>query len=95
MQATRCVSLNRRCHREQARSHKTISPLATYAICDSVNLEAALAQASDLLRCAGASASEAGKGLSGLQRDLVLSVTHLVELAKAYVDKSLDGLTTH
>ena len=45
MQATRCVSLNRRCHREQARSHKTISPLATYAICDSVNLEAALAKA--------------------------------------------------
>ena len=33
---------------------------ATYAIPDSVNLEAALAQASDLLRCAGASASEAG-----------------------------------
>ena len=33
---------------------------ATYAIPDSVNLEAALAQASDLLRCAGASACEAG-----------------------------------
>ena len=69
--------------------------MVTYTIPDSVNLEAALAQASDLLRCAGASANEAGKGLSGLQRDLVLSVTHLVELAKAYVDKSLDGLTTH
>ena len=69
--------------------------IPTYAIPDSVNVEAALAQASDLLRCAGASASEAGKGLSGLQRDLVLSVMHLAELAKAYVDKSLDGLTTH
>ncbi|MEE8875124.1 DUF6124 family protein [Pseudomonas helleri] len=68
---------------------------ATYAIPDSVNLEAALAQASDLLRCAGASASEAGNGLSGHPRHLVLSVMHLVELAKAYVDKSLDGLTTH
>ena len=68
---------------------------ATYAIPDSVNLEAALAQASDLLRCAGASASEAGNGLSGQPRHLVLSVMHLVELAKAYVDKSLDGLTTH
>ena len=67
----------------------------TYAIPDSVNLEAALAQASDLLRCAGASACEAGNGLSGLPRDLVLSVVHLVELARAYVDKSLDGLTTH
>jgi len=69
--------------------------LATYAIPDSVNLEAALAQASDLLRCAGASASEAGNGLSGHARNLVLSSMHLVELAKAYVDKSLDGLTTH
>ena len=68
---------------------------ATYAIHDSVNFEAALAQASDLLRCAGASASEAGNGLSGHARSLVLSSMHLVELAKAYVDKSLDGLTTH
>ncbi|MGO2202560.1 DUF6124 family protein [Pseudomonas helleri] len=68
---------------------------ATYAIPDSVNLEAALAQASDLLRCAGASACEAGNGLSGHARSLVLSSMHLVELAKAYVDKSLDGLTTH
>ncbi|MGE8348842.1 DUF6124 family protein [Pseudomonas helleri] len=54
-----------------------------------------MAQASDLLRCAGASASEAGNGLSGHPRHLVLSVMHLVELANAYVDKSLDGLTTH
>ena len=69
--------------------------LATYVIPDSVNLEAALAQASDLLRCAGASASEAGNGMSGHARSLVLSTVHLVELARAYVDKSLDGLTTH
>ena len=44
---------------------------ATYAIPQSVNLEAALAQASDLLRCMVASASEAGNGLSGNQRDVV------------------------
>ena len=68
---------------------------ATDRALDYVNLEAALAQASDLLRCAGASASEAGNGLSGHPRHLVLSVMHLVELANAYVDKSLDGLTTH
>ena len=67
----------------------------TYAIHDSVNLEAALAQASDLLRCMVASASEAGNGLSGHTRHLVLSVMHLVELAREHVDKSLDGLTTH
>ena len=68
---------------------------ATYAICDSVNFEAALAQASDLLRCMGASASEAGNGLSGMQRDLVLSIAYLAELAKAYVDRSLDSLAAH
>ena len=77
--------------------HQPARPVgtATYAIPDSVNLEAALAQASDLLRCAGASASEAGNGLSGHSRSLVLSCMHLVELARAYVDKSLDGVTTH
>ncbi|MCT8954861.1 DUF3077 domain-containing protein [Pseudomonas lundensis] len=77
--------------------HKPSRPVdtTTYAIANSVNLEAALAQASDLLRCAGASATEAGNGMSGPARDLVLSITHLVALAKAYVDKSLDSLTTH
>ena len=66
-----------------------------YAAPSSVNLEAALAQASDLLRCAGASASEVGNGMPGATRDLVMSIGHVVELAKAYVDKSLDGLTTN
>ena len=68
---------------------------AMYAIPGSVNLEAALAQASDLLRCMVASASEAGNGLSGNQRDVVLSIGHLAELAKTFVDTSLDRLVTH
>ena len=78
-------------------NHKPYRPMgkAMLAIPNSVNSEAALAQASDLLRCAGACANEAGNGLSGPARDLVLSVMHLVELAKGYVDKSLDTLTTH
>ncbi|MEZ2875427.1 hypothetical protein ACBQ28_09785 [Pseudomonas lundensis] len=54
-----------------------------------------MAQASDLLRCAGASANEVGNGMPGATRDLVMSIGHVVELAKAYVDKSLDGLTTN
>ena len=69
--------------------------MVTYAIPNSVNLEAALAQASDLLRCMGATASEAGNGLNGSPRDVVLSIVHLAELAKAYVDKSLDCLVAH
>ena len=68
---------------------------AMYAIPGSGNLEAALAQASDLLRCMVASASEAGNGLSGNQRDVVLSIGHLAELAKTFVDTSLDRLVTH
>ena len=77
--------------------HKPVRPAgpAMFAIPSNVNSEAALAQASDLLRCAGACANEAGNGLSGHARDLVLSVMHLVELAKGYVDKSLDTLATH
>ena len=77
--------------------HKPVRPLgmAMLAIPHGVNSEAALAQASDLLRCAGACANEAGNGLSGPARDLVLSTVHLVELAKGYVDKSLDTLATH
>ncbi|MGQ8918310.1 DUF6124 family protein, partial [Pseudomonas lundensis] len=31
----------------------------------------------------------------GAQRDVVLSIVHLAELARAYVDKSLDCLVTH
>ena len=78
-------------------NHKPVRPMGTamLAIPRSVNSEAALAQASDLLRCAGACANEAGSGLSGPSRDLVLSVMHLVELARGYVDKSLDTLVTH
>ena len=77
--------------------HKPTRPVdtTTYAIANSVNLEAALAQASDLLRCMGATANEAGNGLHGAQRDVVLSIVHLAELARAYVDKSLDCLVTH
>ena len=47
--------------------HKPVRPLgmAMLAIPHGVNSEAALAQASDLLRCAGACANEAGNGLSG------------------------------
>ena len=77
--------------------HQPARPVgtATYAIPDSVNLEAALAQASDLLRCMGSTAREAGNGLNGSPRDLVLSIVHLAELAKAYVDKSLDCLVAH
>ena len=57
--------------------------------------EETLVHASSLLRCASVSAVEASNHLDGTQRDLVLSVLHLVDMARTQVEKSLDGLTTH
>ncbi len=86
-----------RAFNDNRQNHAPAHPVgnAPYAAHESVNFEAALAQASDLLRCMGASASEAGNGLSGTQRELVLSIAYLAEQAKAYVDKSLDSLAAH
>ena len=87
---------------DRALNHYLLTPpptpqavAATYVICDSVSLETSLLETSSLLRCASASASELGNGLSGQHRDVALSIMHLVDLAKAYADKSLDNLTTH
>lgn len=74
---------------------RSSASIATYTINENVNLETAMAEASSLLRCASTSASEASHSLCGAPHDMVLSILHLVDLAKAYVDKSLDGLTTH
>lgn len=87
---------------DRALNHYLLTPAptpqavaATYVICDSVSLETSLLETSSLLRCASASASELANGLSGQYRDVVLSIMHLVDLGRAYADKSLDNLTTH
>jgi hypothetical protein len=54
------------------------------------SLEESLIQASDLLRCATATAYESADHLSGSKRDLAFSVVHLIDMAKAAVDRSLD-----
>ncbi|WP_375538568.1 DUF6124 family protein, partial [Pseudomonas chlororaphis] len=45
----------------------------------------------DLLRCAAASAYEAADHLRGTRRDLAFSVVHMIDMAKALVDRSLDS----
>ena len=87
---------------DRALNHYLLTPpptpqavAATYVICDSVSLETSLLETSSLLRCASASASELANGLSGQYRDVALSIMHLVDLGRAYADKSLDNLTTH
>lgn len=45
----------------------------------------------DLLRCAAATAFKAAENLQGASRDLAFSVVHMVDMARAMVDHSLDG----
>ena len=59
----------------------------------SIDVENAWVHASDLLRCASVSAVEASSNLDGTQRDWVLSVLYLVDMARTQVDLSLSSLT--
>jgi len=65
-----------------------------FKVNDQLNTEDILAHASELLRCASATAYECGDSLKGSQRDMAFSVMHLVQMASAMVDKSLDQFST-
>ena len=56
------------------------------------SLEESLAQVSGLLRCATATACESAENLTGVKRDLAFSVVHLIDMARAVVDRSLDHI---
>jgi hypothetical protein len=56
------------------------------------SLEESLIHASDLLRCATATAYESADHLSGSKRDLAFSVVHLIDMARTAVDRSLDTI---
>lgn len=58
------------------------------------SLEESLAQASGLLRCAMATACESAENHIGVKRDLAFSVVHLIDMAKAMIDQSLDQMET-
>lgn len=57
-----------------------------------LGVEEALNHACELLRCAAATAYESADALKGSQRDLALSVVHMVNMARSMVDRSLDAL---
>lgn len=65
-----------------------------FKVNEQLNIEDILAHASELLRCASATAYECGDSLKGSQRDMAFSVMHLVQMASAMVDKSLDQFST-
>jgi len=56
------------------------------------SLEESLAQVSGLLRCATTTACESAENLTGVKRDLAFSVVHLIDMARAVVDRSLDQM---
>ena len=56
-----------------------------------ISCEEALVHASDLLRCAAATAYESASHLHGASRDLAFSAVHMIDMAKAMVDRSLEG----
>ena len=56
------------------------------------SLEETLIQVSDILRCASAAAYESGDALNGANRDLAFSVVHLIDIARARLDRSLDDV---
>jgi hypothetical protein len=56
-----------------------------------IGSEEAMVHASGLLRCAAAIAYESAENLYGAHRNLAFSVVHMIDLAKAMVDRSLDG----
>jgi len=56
------------------------------------SLEETLIQVSDILRCASAAAYESGDALNGAKRDLAFSVVHLIDIARARLDRSLEDV---
>ncbi|VVQ01849.1 hypothetical protein PS914_04147 [Pseudomonas fluorescens] len=55
-----------------------------------ISSEEALIHASDLLRCAAATAYESGNNLQGTNRHLAFSTVHMIDMARALVDRSLE-----
>ena len=86
-----CLPSDRECF-DRAASHylQPASPPSFTAHQD-LSFEDALAQICDLLRCAAATAFKAAEKLQGASRDLAFSVVHMVDMARAMVDHSLDG----
>lgn len=57
-----------------------------------VSREEALVHASDLMRCAAAIAHESANHHQGSSRDLAFSAVHMIDMARAMVDRCLQDL---
>ncbi|WP_226477365.1 hypothetical protein [Pseudomonas sp. MWU16-30323] len=63
-----------------------------YAISDEISFEYSLLYTADLLHGASATALDCGEQLQSPERAKVLAVWHLLEMAKAMVDRSIECL---
>ncbi|KOP53419.1 hypothetical protein OX90_06530 [Pseudomonas coronafaciens pv. porri] len=59
------------------------------------SLEDSLIQVSEILRCASATAYEAGDSLHGLKCDLAFLVVHLINMATAELERLLVCVQRH
>ena len=66
--------------------------LRFYNVSEDVSFEDTQLYVADLLRCASVTAYQCGDHLKGADRAMVFSVWHLLEIAKAMVDRSIDCL---
>ncbi|WP_213942045.1 hypothetical protein [Pseudomonas sp. dw_612] len=66
--------------------------LRFYNVSDDVSFEDTQLYVADLLRCASVTAYQCGDQLKGADRVMVFSIWHLLEIAKAMVDRSIDCL---
>ncbi|QXI26822.1 DUF6124 family protein [Pseudomonas vanderleydeniana] len=67
-----------------------ISEDRLFTVRHNLSAEEAMIHASDLLRCAAATAYEAADALQGSSRDLAFSVVHMIDMAKAMVDRAVN-----
>ena len=65
-----------------------------FAVCKDINIEDALIHATELLGCASATTFEIANTLQDHERSQVIAVFHLLEMAKALVNASLEGTNT-
>lgn len=59
------------------------------------SFESALVHTSSLLHCASATAQQASDRLEGIEQALVISVLHLVDMARAMVDRAVECMQPH
>ncbi|MFL1505022.1 DUF6124 family protein [Pseudomonas sp. S191] len=72
-----------------APSPDTVEPML-FTVDPETSFESAWVHASSLLCCASATAQEAGERLDGTSQTLVISVLHLVDMARALVDRAVE-----